>query len=142
MVPHVHRGPAIVARLIATDVTEKGLKAMEGSSAVPATLQLGTHVVEGQRVDPLNGWRADGVPFEASRAKKTAMTMAALLRGSVKIIGQSVGPQVDLQIIVVVPRARLLSDGLSQGANHFLPGVSQTGLSSQTSPERLPGDAE
>ena len=64
------------------------------------------------------------------------------LRGGVKIIGQSVGSQVDLQIIVVVPRARLLSDGLSQGANHFLPGVSQTGLSSQMSPECLPGDAE
>jgi len=62
--------------------------------------------------------------------------------GTVKIIGQSVGSQVDLQIIVVVPRARLLSDGLSQGANHFLRGVSRAGLSLQTSPERLPGDAE
>ena len=40
--------------------------------------------------------------------------------GTVKIIGQSVGSQVDMQIIVVVPRARLFSDGLPQGANHFL----------------------
>ena len=62
--------------------------------------------------------------------------------GTVKIIGQSVGSQADQQIIVIVPRARLLSDGLSQGSNHFLQGVSRTGLSLQTSLERLPGDAE
>ena len=36
MVPHVHREPAIVARLIAAEVTEKGLVALEGASAVPA----------------------------------------------------------------------------------------------------------
>ena len=34
---HVHRGPAIVARLIAADVPEKGLEVLEGASAVPAT---------------------------------------------------------------------------------------------------------
>ena len=37
VVPHVHRGPAIVARLIAAQVTEKGLKVVEGASAVSAT---------------------------------------------------------------------------------------------------------
>ena len=41
-----------------------------------------------------------------------------------------------------MPRARLFSDGLSQGSNHFLRGVSRTGLSLQTSPERLSGDVE
>ena len=70
VVLHVHHGPAIVARLIAVDVAEKGLEAMEGSSTVPKTPQLGTHVVEGQRVDRLTGWRTGGVQFEASSAKK------------------------------------------------------------------------
>ena len=37
MVPHVHRGFAIVARLIAAEVTEKSLEIVEGASAVPAT---------------------------------------------------------------------------------------------------------
>ena len=37
VVPHVHRVPAIVARLIAAHVTEKGLIALEGASAMPAT---------------------------------------------------------------------------------------------------------
>ena len=37
MVPHVHRVPAIVARLIAAEVTEKVLVTLEGASAVPAT---------------------------------------------------------------------------------------------------------
>ena len=35
--PHVHRGPAIVTRLVAADVAEEGLEALEGASAVPAT---------------------------------------------------------------------------------------------------------
>ena len=59
-----------------------------------------------------------------------------------KIIGQAVGSQVDLQIIVVVPRPRLVSDGLAQGANHLFRGVARVGVSLQTCPERLPGDAE
>ena len=62
--------------------------------------------------------------------------------GTGKIIGQAVGSQVDLQIIVVVPWPRLVSDGLAQGANHFLRGVARAGLALQASPERLPGDAE
>ena len=62
--------------------------------------------------------------------------------GTGKIIGQAVGSQVDLQIIVVVPWLRLVSDGLPQGANHFLRGVARAGLTLQASPERLPGDAE
>ena len=62
--------------------------------------------------------------------------------GTGKIIGQAVGSQVDLQIIVVVPWPRLVSDGLPQGANHFLRGVARAGLTLQASPERLPGDAE
>ena len=62
--------------------------------------------------------------------------------GTGKIIGQAVGSQVDLQIIVVVPWPRLVSDGLAQGANHFLRGVARAGLSLQSSPERLPGDTE
>ena len=35
MVPHVHRVPAIVARLVTAEVAEKGLVALEGASAVP-----------------------------------------------------------------------------------------------------------
>ena len=35
--PHVHRGFAIVAGLIAAEVTEKVLEFLEGASAVPAT---------------------------------------------------------------------------------------------------------
>ena len=41
-----------------------------------------------------------------------------------------------------MPRTRLVSDGLAQGANHFLRGVARAGLALQLSPERLPGDAE
>ena len=41
-----------------------------------------------------------------------------------------------------MPRPRLVSDGLAQGANHFLRGVARAGLSLQSCPERLPGDAE
>ena len=37
VVPHVHRGPAIVARLIAALVTKKGLEVVEGASAIPPT---------------------------------------------------------------------------------------------------------
>ena len=37
MVPHVHRVPTIVERLIAAEVAEKGLEIVEGASAVPAT---------------------------------------------------------------------------------------------------------
>ena len=48
--------------------------------------------------------------------------------GTGKIISQAVGSQVDLQIIVVVPRMPLLSDGLPQGANQFLRGVARAGL--------------
>ena len=79
VVPHVHRGPAIVARLIAADVTEKGLEAMEGSSAVPQ------HRNWAHTLSKVRGWTlcTDGVQFEASKAKKMAMTMGALLRGGV-----------------------------------------------------------
>ena len=41
-----------------------------------------------------------------------------------------------------MPRTRLVSDGLAQGANHFFRGVARAGLSLQPCPERLPGDAE
>ena len=41
-----------------------------------------------------------------------------------------------------MPWPRLVSDGLAQGANHFLRGVARAGLALQASPERLPGDAE
>ena len=41
-----------------------------------------------------------------------------------------------------MPRPRLVSDGLAQGANHFLRGVAGAGLPLQASPERLPRDAE
>ena len=63
MVPDVHHSLAFVARLIAADVTEKGLEVMECASAVPETPQLATDVVEGQRVDPLTGRRMEGVQF-------------------------------------------------------------------------------
>ena len=83
MVPHVHREPAIVARLITAEVTEKGLVVLEGASAVPAAPLLGTHVVEGHRVNPLAAGRTDGVQFEAPRAKETAMAMGAQFGGGV-----------------------------------------------------------
>ena len=44
---------------------------------------MGTHVVEGQRVDPLAAGRTDGVQFEAPRAKETAMAMGAQFGGGV-----------------------------------------------------------
>ena len=41
-----------------------------------------------------------------------------------------------------MPRPRLVSDGLAQGANHLFRGVARVGLPLQSCPERLPGDAE
>ena len=44
---------------------------------------------------------------------------------------------------MLVPLGLTMGSGQwAQGASHFLRGVSRTGLSSQTSPERLPRDAE
>ena len=61
---------------------------------------------------------------------------------AVEVIGQMIGPEIDLQITVVVPIARLVMNGLPQGTNHFLWGVARGGLSLQASTERLPCDAE
>ena len=50
MLPDVHLGTSIAAH-----VTEKGLEALEGPSAVPAGPQLSTHVIEGDGGHRLTG---------------------------------------------------------------------------------------
>ena len=55
MFPDVHVGTSIVTGLIAAHVSQKGLEALEGPSAVPAGPQLSTHVIEGDGGHRLTG---------------------------------------------------------------------------------------
>lgn len=57
--------------------------------------------------------------------------------GTVEVIRKTIGPQINLQIIVVLPIAGLVANGSSQGTNDFLQGVSRGGLALQASTEHL-----
>ena len=61
-------------------------------------------------MDPLTAGRTDGVQFEATRAKETAMAMGALLRGGVSgMVGGKVRAVRLLAAITIESRTSMVS---------------------------------